>query len=176
MLVLASVVVVFQVSDGLPELRDGSDPLAKPRLDTLASPRSLAFLALGCIAVPVTWVMLASMLPGQVLGAVFVGSWIAGTVARLCLPTAQPVLVFAGPILLGGIVQLVLASGVGGNLPDALVEGTYPRLLWVMPADWIGGTLAGTAFGLGFAKMFFEGSLANAPSEGRDWGPSGSRA
>jgi hypothetical protein len=63
------------------------------------------------------------------------------------------------PILIGGLVQIGLASGFSGTMADALVAGTAPRLLWVMPLDWVGGSIGGTAFGLGVARMFFGETL-----------------
>ncbi|MEC8559771.1 MAG: hypothetical protein VXY94_06805 [Planctomycetota bacterium] len=168
------VIVLFLSSGGLKELHGSDHPLARPTLGTLRAPQSLLFLAFGFIAVAASWGLLSSMRTGQVLGAVFVGCWVAGTVARLALPSAQPVLLFVGPVLCGGLVQLVLALGTSGDLADALVAGDYPRLLWVMPLDWVGGSLAGTAFGLGFAKMFFENSLAEKSSGSKEWGPAGS--
>ena len=106
-----------------------------------------------------TWALLANWSNGQVLGAVFAGAMVGGVVGRLALPRTQPVLLFVSPILVGGIVQIVLASGFSGTMADALVAGTAPRLLWVMPLDWVGGALGGSAFGLGVARMFFGETL-----------------
>ena len=167
--VTVATVVVFRISGGLPEIpRSSTDP-ELTSLEALCSAKALTFLAFGLLAVAASWALLSSMRSGQVLGAIFVGCWVAATVARLSMPAFQPVLLFAGPILCGGVVQLILASGTGGDLSDLLVTGEYPRLLWPTPLDWAGGTLAGTAFGLGFARMFFEGSLViEQPS---DWEP-----
>ena len=168
-LVTVASVAVFRVSGGLPEVprRDDAPPITS--LEGLLTPKSLTFLAFGLVAVAASWALLSSMRSGQLLGAVFVGCWVAATIARLSLPAFQPVLLFAGPILCGGVVQLVLASGIGGDLSDLLVTGDYPRLLWPTPLDWAAGSLAGTAFGLGFAKMFFEGSLVVEQPD--DWAP-----
>ena len=169
LLVTVVAVLSFRISGGLPEIASTPDAPSITSLEALATPRALSFLAFGFVAVAVAWALLGSMLSGQVLGAVFLGSWVAATIARLSMPAVQPVLVFAGPILCGGLVQAVLGSGIGGDLTDQLVAGGYPRLLWVMPLDWVGGSLGGSAFGLGFAKMFFEGSLA--VEEDSDWKP-----
>lgn len=168
-LVTVASVVIFRVSGGLPEIPRQAEAPAITSLEGLLSPKSLTFLAFGLVAVAASWALLSSMRSGQVLGAVFVGCWIAATVARLSLPAFQPVLLFGGPILCGGVVQLVLASGTGGDLSELLVTGDYPRLLWPTPLDWTGGSLAGTAFGLGFARMFFEGSLVVEQPD--DWAP-----
>ncbi|MEE2682174.1 MAG: hypothetical protein VX641_07360 [Planctomycetota bacterium] len=169
--VLVTVVslVIFRISGGLPEIPRAEGTPEIVSRDGLLNPKALSFLAFGFVAVAVCWALLSSMRSGQVLGAVFVGCWVAATIARLSLPAFQPVLLFAGPILCGGVVQLVLASGTGGDLSDLLVTGDYPRLLWPTPLDWTGGTLAGTAFGLGFARMFFEGSLV--VEQPGDWAP-----
>ena len=168
-LVTVVTVVVFRVSGGLPEIPRSADEPALTSLEALLSPKALTFLAFGFVAVATSWALLSSMRSGQVLGAVFVGCWVAATVARLSMPAIQPVLLFAGPILCGGLVQLLLASGTGGTLSDLLVTGGYPRLLWATPLDWTAGSLAGTAFGLGFARMFFEGSLVI--EQPADWQP-----
>ncbi|HAW96482.1 MAG: hypothetical protein CMJ33_00345 [Phycisphaerae bacterium] len=152
-------IVVFRFSSGLRDVySDYSTPPAGS-FESMLSRDGLAMLLCGIPAVAVTWALLANWNNGQVLGAVFVGSLIGGVVGRLALPRTQPILVFVGPILVGGIAQIVFASGFSGSMSDALVAGSAPRLLWVMPMDWVGGTLGGTAFGLGVARMFFGETL-----------------
>ena len=168
-LVTLVTVLVFKVSGGLPEIPVTPEAPSITSIEALMNMRSLRFLLFGLVAVAMSWVLLGSMLSGQALGAVFVGSWCAASIARLSYPTVQPILVFAGPILCGGLAQIILGSGTGGDLNELLVTGAYPRLLWPMPLDWVGGSLAGSAFGLGFARMFFEGSLA--VEQGSDWEP-----
>ena len=158
-IVAVLTIVVFRFSKGLRDVySDYSTPLAGS-FESMLSRDGLAMLLCGIPAVGVTWALLGNSSNGQVLGAVFAGSMVGGVVGRLALPRTQPVLVFVGPILVGGIAQIVLASGFSGTMADALVAGTAPRLLWVMPLDWVGGTLGGTAFGLGVARMFFGETL-----------------
>ena len=158
-IVAVLTIVVFRFSKGL---RDVYSDYSTPPAGSFESMRGrdgLAMLLCGVPAVGVTWALLANWSNGQVLGAVFAGAVVGGVIGRLALPRTQPVLLFVGPILVGGLAQMVLASGFSGTMSDALVAGTAPRLLWVMPLDWVGGTLGGSAFGLGVARMFFGETL-----------------
>jgi len=150
---------IFKISGGLTDVYSDYATPAPASIESLRARDSLAMLLCGLPAVGVTWALLGNWSNGQVLGAVFAGAMVGGVVARLALPRTQPVFVFMAPILFGGIAQMVLASGFSGTMADALVAGTAPRLLWVMPLDWVGGSLGGTAFGLGVAKMFFGETL-----------------
>ena len=158
-IVAVLTIIIFRFSKGL---RDVYSDYSTPPAGSFESMRGrdgLAMLLCGIPAVGVTWALLANWSNGQVLGAVFAGAVVGGVIGRLALPRTQPVLLFVGPILVGGLAQIVLASGFSGTMSDALVAGTAPRLLWVMPLDWVGGTLGGSAFGLGVARMFFGETL-----------------
>lgn len=158
-IVAVLTVAVFRISGGLKDVFSEYSTPAAGSFESLRARDGLAMLLCGLPAVVVTWALLANWSNGQVLGAVFAGAMVGGVVGRLALPRTQPVLLFVSPILVGGIVQIVLASGFSGTMADALVAGTAPRLLWVMPLDWVGGALGGSAFGLGVARMFFGETL-----------------
>ena len=47
---------------------------------------------------------------------------------------------------------LFLAS----RLSSALVEGSVPRLLQIMPITWVAGSLVGVSMGIGWARSFID--------------------
>ena len=149
--------LVFRVTGGMSDVpREWNSPEAGS-WEALKSRESMICWTFGILALPIAWVFLAADAKGQVLGAAFVGSMIAGMVGRIVVPKIDPILLFSGPILCGGIAQLVIASGFSEPLADSLVTGALPRLTWIMPVDWAAGSLAGVAFGLGLARSFVLG-------------------
>ncbi|MCH2144507.1 MAG: hypothetical protein MK082_05100 [Phycisphaerales bacterium] len=121
---------------------------------SLSSKPSLSALACSLIVLPVAWVLLADDSHGQVLGAVILASFLAGMAGRVAAPKLDPILIYPGVVLVGGLAQLVVVSGWSGSLADALVEQTVPRFLYVMPITWVAGSLAGVSMGVGWARSF----------------------
>ena len=66
--------------------------------------------------------------------------------------------------------QAILEAKQKGGLATLLAYARLSGPGWLQGAITLGGgSLAGSAFGLGFAKMFFEGSLA--VDKDSDWEP-----
>jgi hypothetical protein len=110
--------------------------------------------AAGVLVLPAVWLIAHSAMRGQVIGAVFVGSAVAGLVGRLLSPHVQPVVLFATPALFGGLSQMVVASMIHGPLDTAFMSGSFPALGLPMPIDYAAGSLMGVAVGLGWARSF----------------------
>jgi hypothetical protein len=72
--------------------------------------------------------------------------------ARLIAANEQPILIFAAPVIVIGIAQLVLAGQVGGALDASFASGSLNPILCAMPADVAAGSLSGVAAGLGWSK------------------------
>ena len=152
--VVVLTTIVFKVTGGLPDVQRDWNSAPVGSIAALGSRESLTSLACAIVALPVVWFLMGNDLKGQALGAVFLGSVLAGLVGRVFVPRIDPILLFGGPVLFGGIAQLVHATGSPVPLANELVEGTLPRLTWVMPIDWAAGSLTGVSFGLGLARNF----------------------
>lgn len=166
LVVILLAMIVFKVTDGLPDVQREWDSPPPVSVASLTSRDSLVSVGCAIIALPVVWILLGNHMKGQALGAVFVGATVAGAFGRILVPRIDPILLFGGPIIMGGIAQLVHASGAPADLGDALVEGALPRLAWVMPIDWAAGSLAGVAFGLGIARNFVLDDDPRPPQRG----------
>ena len=148
-----------RASGGLPDVPHDwkTEPIGS--WASLSSTPSLTALASSLIVLPFAWVLLADDSHGQVLGAVILASFLAGMAARVAAPKLDPILIYPGVVLVGGLAQLVVASGWSGSLADALVEQTVPRFLYVMPITWVAGSLAGVSMGIGWARSFIDNGL-----------------
>ena len=159
---LWSLVVLYMVwslmrsSGGLPDVNHDwhAEPIGS--WASLTSQPSLYALACGLLALPIAWLMLASTTPAQALGAAIVGAFLAGMLARVVAPKLDPILIYFGVVLAGGLAQLVIATGWSGSLADALVEGSAPRLVQIMPITWVAGSLIGVSMGIGWARSFVD--------------------
>lgn len=156
-LALAAIVAaVFRFAGGLPDLPEDWNRPPTASFAALTEPASRIQAATGLLALPVVWVILGDDLKGQAIAAVAVGSLVAAIVARMARPNIEPILIFAAPVLAGGLAQLVIASGWSTPPAEALVLGTLPRLTYVMPMDWVAGSLVGVSLGLGLARSFIQ--------------------
>jgi hypothetical protein len=146
--------LVMRVSGGLPDV--SHDWRAEPigSFASLSSKPSLLAFVCGLIALPLSWLLLADILNAQALGAAVLASFFAGMAGRVAAPRLDPILIYFSIPFLGGIAQLVIASGWSGSLPDALVVGDIPRLACLMPLDWVAGSLIGVSMGVGWARSF----------------------
>jgi hypothetical protein len=147
---LAASVAMFRLVGPLSDIhpRRGCDP------EPLAGRAALIAAGAGVVALPVVWLLAQSPMNGQAIGATFFGGVAAGLVARLMQPHAQPMLVFASPILFGALGHFIAAARVDGGAADAYVRGTLGGLSMPMPLDFLSGTLMGVAVGLGWARSF----------------------
>ena len=101
------------------------------------------------------WLLSTNDLKGQAIFAATVGGLFAGLLGRIAAPRIQPVLLFASPVIIGGLGQLQ-ASMAGGDGIAAFVTGTSPHLGMPMPMDFAAGSLMGVAMGLGWSRSFVE--------------------
>lgn len=120
------------------------------------------FLAVGLVALPVVWLVVATPLKGQAIGGTILASAAVGFVGRLVAPRLQPALLFAMPVLAGAAGALIANFNLSGSLADAFVSGSLSRLAYPMPLDWASGALCGVAIGLGWARGFVK---IEAPSD-----------
>ena len=151
-LLLAAVAVVFRLSGPLPDIhpREG-----RAEAESVWGARALgAAAAAGLIVLPVVWLVAQSPLKGQAIGAVFVGSMVAGLAGRLLSPHVQPLLLFVSPLVFGAVGHLLAAARTGDPLDAAYVAGGLSHLSYPMPIDYLAGTLMGVAVGLGWARSF----------------------
>ncbi|MEE2896030.1 MAG: hypothetical protein VX726_09865, partial [Planctomycetota bacterium] len=103
------------------------------------------------------WLLLINDLKGQAIGAVVVGGILAGMGARLLSPLAQPILIFATPVLAGALGYAIAAAMQSGSPDEMFVLNTLPRFGRPMPLDYVGGSLVGVAIGLGWSRGMVEG-------------------
>jgi len=169
-LILGLALLIFRVSGGF---RDVLPTPEGERPHPLLSGDALRSGACGLIMVPAVMLLARSMDKGQALGVAFTGAMVAGLAGRLVAPNVQPILVTATPILGGAVAYAIGWFQLGStDMTDALVSGTIPPALRVMPPDYVAGALAGSAIGFGWAKSFLhgdqprsqEGVPAKAPS------------
>ena len=154
------VLWVMRVSGGLPDVPHDWRAESVGSLASLSSKPSLMAFACGAIALPLSWFLLADTLNAQALGAVVLASFFAGMAGRVAAPRLDPILIYFSIPFLGGIAQLVIASGWSGPLSDALVTGEIPRLAYLMPLDWVAGSLLGVSMGIGWARSFIVQDIA----------------
>jgi len=152
-LTAAAALVVFQFAGPLPDVEPTEDGR---RPDPIRIREAVLSAATGVLVLPAIWLLSLSDMKGQVVGAVIVGGLAVGLAGRLLSPHVQPVLIFATPVLFGGLGQLVASMVTGGPVDVALVEQDVPRLLLPLPIDLVAGSLIGVSLGLGWAPAFLE--------------------
>ena len=153
--VLVMTIGIFRLSGPLPDI-----PMAEPadvcRPGTVFSSEALRASLAGLLVLAAVWFLLVNDLKGQAIGAVVVGGILAGIGARMLSPTAQPILIFAAPVLAGAVGYAIAASMQTASLDEMFVLNTLPRFGRPMPLDYAGGSLAGVAIGLGWARGMVE--------------------
>ena len=154
-IVLVMSVGVFRFSGPLPDI-PMDDPADACRPGTLFSPEAMRASLAGLLVLVAVWFLLVNDLKGQAIGAVVVGGILAGLGARMLSPTAQPILIFATTVLAGAIGYAIAASMQTASLDEMFVMNTLPRLGRPMPLDYVGGSMAGVAIGLGWARGMVE--------------------
>lgn len=152
-------IVVLVGSGPLPDVPRRRDSWAAEFRDV----GQAVFLAVALVALPVAWVVAATPLKGQAIGATILASAAVGFVGRLVAPRLQPALLFAMPVLAGAAGALVASFSLPGELADAFVSGSLSRLAYPMPLDWASGSLCGVAIGLGWARGFVKVEASSEP-------------
>jgi len=143
-------VIVFRVGGPLPDV-----PPADPEqtfVQGMLRPRALLSLLAALAAPAVLAFTLVGASKGQSIGACSLAGVAAAVGARLIAANEQPILIFAAPVIVIGIAQLVLAGQVGGALDASFASGSLNPILCAMPADVAAGSLCGVAAGLGWSK------------------------
>lgn len=150
-LVLSCTLIIHRIAG---PLRDIEPDVAGHHPDPFFSREAIISAGTGVIMVAVVWIVAQSPMKGQVLGATFLGGIGTGLAGRLISPHVQPILLYASPLLFGGLAHLISAVILQQPPDAALVSGELSTLSKVMPVDYAAGSLMGVAFGLGWAKSF----------------------
>lgn len=152
--VAASSVAVFRVSGPLPDAVHMDDPKVDGPLGT----KGIAALSCGALVLVGVFFIAVTPAKGQALGAVIVGSMVAGLAARLVSPKTPPVLFFAAPILFGALGQLIAHFLAKDSVPidHRFVLHTLSRFAYPMPVDYAAGSLIGVSLGVGWARSFIK--------------------
>lgn len=148
---LVAVMIVFAIAGPLKDI----EPQAKGRRPhPMFSGEAMRSALAGLAVVPVVFLIAKSPMQGQLIGATFFGSMIAGLVGRLLSPHVQPVLLLVSPIVFGAIAHAAGMLLVKQPLDVAYVEQSLYAVSLPMPVDYAAGSLMGVAVGLGWARSF----------------------
>jgi hypothetical protein len=123
-------------------------------VDSATGPMARRAWFAGAAAVGVAWLAAVTDTKGQAIGAATLGAFAAGFIARSIARSTQPVFVAAATVAAFAATLGYIAFAVQGDLAVGLIDGSFPRLLRIMPIDAAAGALAGTAMGIGFARSF----------------------
>jgi hypothetical protein len=148
---LGGVVVIFAIGGRLRDIEPNEDGVTP---NAFASSQAIQMALAGAVMLPLTWLIAKSSMPGQAMGATFVGGLAAGLAGRLVAPNVQPILLFVSPIFFGAIGHLVLALMMRSPFDVSYVNGNLPSLANVMPVHYVAGSLMGVSMGLGWARSF----------------------
>jgi hypothetical protein len=148
---LLGVWIVFKIAG---PLRDIEPDDAGRRPSPWTSAEAMRSAACGLLVLPAVWVIAQSPMKGQMIAATFLGSMLAGLAGRLLSPHVQPLLLFVSPMIFGAAAQLATAITLKQPLDVAYVTQSLWKFALVMPLDYAAGSLAGVAFGLGWARSF----------------------
>ena len=151
---------MFRLGGPLPDV-----PVPDPDQSFVAGllrPRAIASLAAALAAPAVLAFVLVGPTKGQSIGACTVAGVATAVIARLIATREQPILVFAAPVLVIGVAQLVLAGAAMQGLDAKFATGALSPILCAMPADVAAGSACGVAIGLGWSKGLVKPSAAAA--------------
>jgi hypothetical protein len=164
LIALAAVVVIFAIGGKLRDIEPEEDGVVP---NAFHSAQAIRMAMAGVLMLPIAWLIAKSALPGQAMGATFVGGLAAGLAGRLIMPNVQPVLLFVSPIVFGAIGHLLLAFILRDPIDVAYVNDKLPGLANVMPVHYVAGSLMGVSMGIGWARSFLHhhDDHAAAPSD-----------
>jgi len=120
-------------------------------------------ILISLVILPVIWIIATSPSKGQVLGASALGGVLIGVLARQFLHTAQPILLFAISIAIGGVGYFV-GMTIGETDIATFTQQEFSPLLYPMPIEYAAGLLLGLAIGLGWSTPE-EGSAKVEPAQ-----------
>ena len=158
---LAAVCVVFRIAG---PLRDIEPDVSGHKPSPWVSGDAFRSTACGVLVLPLVWVIAQSPMKGQMIAATFFGSVLAGLAGRLVSPHVQPMLLFVSPMVFGAAAQIIAAMILKPPLDVAFATQTLSKFSLVMPLDYAAGSLAGVAFGLGWARSFLHHEEEAVPS------------
>lgn len=150
-LVLGVVCALFRFGGPLHDVHPDEDGR---RPSPFTSPEALKAAAAGVLVLPAVWFLGVSELTGQTVGAVFVGSLLAGLIGRLVSPHVQPILLLASPMFFAAIGVIIGVVAARGSQEELFVLRNMPAFLWPAPLEYACGSLAGVAMGYGWARSF----------------------
>jgi hypothetical protein len=149
-LVAAASWAIYSLGGRLPDFpKTGDDEVDSP---TGPSARRAWIAAVAALVV--AWFALVTDTKGQALGAATAGAFAAGFIARSLARETQPVYVAAATVAAFAAMLGYIAFSIRGDLSVGLIDGSFPRLLRIMPVDAAAGALLGTSMGVGFARSF----------------------
>jgi len=149
-LILEGLIVAAMLVGVVWVVRRFSSEDPEPETEVGASAIAVALTAGLAISATAAWVVAVEPLKGQTIGAAFAAGLVGAATARLVflrLPGWTTVCIPAVLVVLGPLATQALA-GSGGDVVDAVFEGTLFRLGWLMPMDWAAGALVGIPIGL----------------------------
>ncbi|MCE2880971.1 MAG: hypothetical protein LW636_01235 [Planctomycetaceae bacterium] len=149
-LVAAASHAVFRVAGPLSDI----PPTHEDDIDSPTGAAARKSWLAGLAGIAVAWVAAATATKGQAIGAAVLGGFAAGAVGRMLAPRTQPVYLAAAPVAALALAHAYIAFAMRGELAAGVVDGSFPRLLRIMPIDAAAGSLAGVALGYGFARSF----------------------
>ena len=150
LLVAAASWAIYRFGGRLPDY-----PLTgEEDVDSATGPMARRAWFAGAAAVGVAWLAAVTDTKGQAIGAATLGAFAAGFVARSIARSTQPVFVAAATVAAFAATLGYIAFAVQGDLAVGLIDGSFPRLLRIMPVDAAAGALLGTSMGVGFARSF----------------------
>jgi len=129
-------------------------PTHEPEVDSPFGPlaRRSWIGAIGGLAM--LWLVAASPDKGQAIGAAVLGGFATGAIGRGLAPRTPPVYLACALPAAFAVNLLFLAFTAKGDLAAAFVDGSFPRLLRVMPVDLAAGSLMGVSMGFGVMRSF----------------------
>ena len=143
-IVLLGTLVVFAI--GGDSRQNGTSPFDKMIFSDIGKS-----ILISLVILPVIWIIATSPSKGQVLGASALGGILIGVLARQFLHTAQPILLFAIPIAIGGLGYFI-GMTIGETDIAAFTQQEFSALLYPMPIEYAAGLLIGLAIGLGWTS------------------------
>ncbi|MCH2135886.1 MAG: hypothetical protein MK101_04810 [Phycisphaerales bacterium] len=125
--------------------------------DPLASSDALRAALVGAIAGLLAVSLIAqSDLRQQTAVAAVVGGLACGFAGRLASPHVRPVLVPPALVLAGTLAAWIGSMMMDPQVEAAVVSGDVPRVLLLLPIDWVAGALLGVPMGFAAAQGFLK--------------------
>ena len=145
-IVLLGTIVVFAIGGPLKDVIQAKHRKANEVWLTFLIPLS---------ALPIVYIVAASSMSGQVIGAAAVGGIAIAFLARYFTPTMQPLLLYALSIAVGGLGYFI-GMTTAPVTDVAIAQQQISPLLFLMPIQYAAGLIIGLSIGLGWAASLAE--------------------